>query len=214
MARIIAFDLCPKRRIHANYGEEAQCYSDNNFAECKEIKNVVDKLINAGYRKIPENAVVLTDKELNEELDTIKCVMIVHDDDGERYVSFDDYKEFTDRLGKIVRQRKVRIEQLEKLLDDRCDCCIEGERKETAEKFARLVEFHSVSTRDEEGREIFTISALGLKEILHEEFGIPYDEIAKEITGEKYVECHKCKYKCDCERTYLQGCMDGEEWEE
>jgi hypothetical protein len=58
-------------------------------------------------------------------------------------------------------------------------------RKETAEKFARLVEFHSVSTRDEEGREIFTISALGLKEILHEEFGIPYDEIAKEITGGK-----------------------------
>jgi hypothetical protein len=58
-------------------------------------------------------------------------------------------------------------------------------RKETAEKFARLVEFHSVSTRDEEGREIFTISALGLKEILHEEFGIPYDEIAKEITEGK-----------------------------
>lgn len=57
--------------------------------------------------------------------------------------------------------------------------------KETAEKFARLVEFHSVSTRDENGREIFTISALGLKEILHEEFGIPYDEIEKEITEGK-----------------------------
>lgn len=56
-------------------------------------------------------------------------------------------------------------------------------RKETAKKFARLVEFHSVSTRDEEGREIFTISALGLKEILHEEFGIPYDEICKEHHG-------------------------------
>lgn len=54
--------------------------------------------------------------------------------------------------------------------------------KETAEKFARLVEFHSVSTRDNDGREIFTISALGLKEILHEEFGIPYDEICKEFT--------------------------------
>jgi leucyl-tRNA synthetase len=57
--------------------------------------------------------------------------------------------------------------------------------KEAAEKFARLVEFHSVSTRDENGREMFTISALGLKEILHEEFGIPYDEIAKEITEGK-----------------------------
>ena len=58
-------------------------------------------------------------------------------------------------------------------------------RKETAEKFARLVEFHSVSTRDENGREIFTISALGLKEILHEEFGIPYNEICKEFTEVK-----------------------------
>ena len=63
MARIIAFDLCPNRRIHANYGEEAQCYSDTNFAECTKIKNVVDKLYNAGYRKITENAVVLTREE-------------------------------------------------------------------------------------------------------------------------------------------------------
>lgn len=58
-------------------------------------------------------------------------------------------------------------------------------RKETAEKFARLVEFHSVSTRDNDGREMFTISALGLKEILTEEFGFKYDEIAKEFTEGK-----------------------------
>ena len=69
MARIIAFDLCPNRSVHAKWGEEAQCYSDNNFAECTKIKNVVDKLYNAGYRKIPENAVVLTREEY-EELQT------------------------------------------------------------------------------------------------------------------------------------------------
>jgi hypothetical protein len=68
MARIIAFDLCPNRSVHVNWGEEAQCYSDNNFSECTQIKNVVDKLINAGYRKkeIPENAVVLTKEEYEE----------------------------------------------------------------------------------------------------------------------------------------------------
>lgn len=65
MARIIAFDLCPNRSVHAKWGEEAQCYSDNNFAECTKIKNVVDKLYNAGYRKIPENAVVLTMEAYN-----------------------------------------------------------------------------------------------------------------------------------------------------
>ena len=30
----------------------------------------------------------------------------------------------------------------------------------------------------------------------------------------KYVECQNCKYQYDCERTYLGGCTDGEEWSE
>jgi hypothetical protein len=107
MARIIAFDLCPKRRIHANYGEEAQCYSDNNFAECKEIKNVVDKLINAGYRKITENAVVLTREEYDNMfsfkttrggfyniLDTVRKV--------ERK---ETAEKFAERLKKVIHER-------------------------------------------------------------------------------------------------------------
>ena len=36
--------------------------------------------------------------------------------------------------------------------------------------------------------------------------------------GEKvmneYVECNNCKYQYECERTYLGGCTDGEEWGE
>ena len=40
------------------------------------------------------------------------------------------------------------------------------------------------------------------------------DEICKEITGENhYIECHECKHKFDCERTYLHGCTDGEKWD-
>lgn len=30
----------------------------------------------------------------------------------------------------------------------------------------------------------------------------------------RYVDCHNCKYMYDCERTYLGGCTDGEEWED
>ena len=30
----------------------------------------------------------------------------------------------------------------------------------------------------------------------------------------KYIECFNCKYMYDCERTYLGGCTDGEEWSE
>ena len=114
------------------------------FIECDESVDCVDcianGIYNAGYRKIPENAVVLTDDELYEELNTCKVAMIVHDDDGEKYVSLDDYNEYNERLGKISSQRKARIEQLEKLLDDRCDHCIERERKETAEKFADKIQ--------------------------------------------------------------------------
>jgi hypothetical protein len=120
---------------------------------CYKFDGAID-LYNAGYRKIPEGALVLT----KEEYDELKSLAKGHCE----YCYLMDLPDF----------------ETERLVRDTT-------RKETAEKFAKLVEFHSVSTRDEEGREIFTISALGLKEILHEEFGIPYDEIAKGITGGK-----------------------------
>ena len=136
MAKVVQGNMCGDRPCEeCNY----HGFKTKILPRYCEVYLIAEKLYKAVYRKIPENAVVLTDEELNKELDTIKVVMIVHDDDGERYVSYDDYKEFTDRLGKIARQRKVRIEQLEKLLDDRCDSCIERTRKETAEKFAERV---------------------------------------------------------------------------
>jgi hypothetical protein len=49
-------------------------------------------------------------------------------------------------------------------------------QKDTAKKFADLVEFHSIA-RMNDGVEYFTISALGLKEILVEEFGFKYSEL-------------------------------------
>lgn len=50
-------------------------------------------------------------------------------------------------------------------------------RKETAEKFAKLIEFHSISKRDESGYETFTISNLCMREILREEFGFTNEEL-------------------------------------
>lgn len=98
------------------------------------------------------------------------------------------YRKIPDGAVVLIDKKDIQQYEWSKLVD-KMGVIEFGEKicKETAEKFARLVEFHSVSTRDEEGREIFTISALGLKEILHEEFGIPYDEIAKELTeGRKW----------------------------
>ena len=71
--------------------------------------------------KIPENAVVLTEKELKEKIDCCDVSMIHHDDDGKRYIEYEKYEDFTDRLGKRIQQLKGQLKQ---------------ERKETAEKFA------------------------------------------------------------------------------
>lgn len=53
----------------------------------------------------------------------------------------------------------------------------QNERKETAEKFAKLIEFHSISKRDESGYETFTISNLCMREILREQFGFTNEEL-------------------------------------
>lgn len=55
MARIIAFELCPHRHHKELYGENAKCYADNNFGDCAKIKEVVDKIYNAGYRKVADD---------------------------------------------------------------------------------------------------------------------------------------------------------------
>jgi hypothetical protein len=117
IARIIAFDLCPNRHVHAKWGEEAQCYSDNNFAECTKIKNVVDKLYNAGYRKIPENAVVLTKEELEER----------------------DCKNFHEGHRTGVAGTYEQVEALNAALNERNAELEEYVRKETAEKFAEML---------------------------------------------------------------------------
>lgn len=78
--------------------------------------------------------------------------------------------------------------ELQKQVDELKDICLdcpyklkfdEIEKqaiKDTARKFARLVEFHSVATM-ENGVEYFTISSLGLSEILHENFGVEYSNL-------------------------------------
>ena len=56
IARIIAKHLCKNRYSHFQlYGDSANCYSRENFAECEAIADTVDALIAAGIRFIGEN---------------------------------------------------------------------------------------------------------------------------------------------------------------
>ena len=59
IARIIAFELCPYKYHKERWGENAKCYSDNNYADCAKIKEVVDKLYNANYRKVGDDEIVI-----------------------------------------------------------------------------------------------------------------------------------------------------------
>lgn len=160
MARIIAFVLCPKRNLHIRWGDKAQCYSDNNFAECTQIKNVVDKLYNAGYRKIPENAVVLTSDELKIYNENIE-----HDREKIIDLRLDKHE-----LMNEISEKDNKIALLEETIE-----CIKFNvyvtRKETAEKFAELLK---IEFKEED----FWCDFVAWK----------IDEIAKEITeGEKEI---------------------------
>ena len=160
MARIIAFDLCPNRHVHAKWGEEAQCYSDNNFAECTQIKNVVDKLYEAGYRKIPEKAVVLTREEWakrNAEIEIIK-------------IDNDTYLKEVKRVCELELRARRELEKLKRDFDYNLVQERKQIRKETAEKFAERVKMAFYQEFDE------LIPSIMADKI---------DEIAKEITEGK-----------------------------
>ena len=185
MAKVVQRDMCGDR----------PCEECNYHGKMKILPRycgvylIAEKLYNAGYRKIPENAVVLTREELfrdSTQLSKEKQIEIIHNIILENL----DYG-YEETATAIYDANYRKIPKLGVILPfDHYDNLLKTDkqvRKETAEKFARLVEFHSVATM-KDGREYFTISALGLKEILHEEFGIPYDEICKEITdGEKEI---------------------------
>lgn len=55
IARIIAKHLCKNRYSHFQlYGDLANCYSRENFAECEAIADTVDALISEGIGDVSE----------------------------------------------------------------------------------------------------------------------------------------------------------------
>lgn len=93
MAKIIALEMCPTQKEYSKFNNEATCY----FARCRNIKNAVDKLINAGYRKITEGVVVLTEKEYGELYQRM----------------FDEVRQAND-----LKVEQVRKETIEKILNE------------------------------------------------------------------------------------------------
>ena len=154
----------------------------------KQIEEMARDMLEYGMEKYPTGESVFTETKLREQFYRVFLTYA-------EYLIKNGYRKIPEgavlkekALEKLVSALRGQVEaykeQVEVLKEFNKVSC-EKVRKETVEKYARLVEFHSVATVDEDGVEQFTISALGLKEILHEEFGIPYDEICKEITEGK-----------------------------
>lgn len=155
MARIIAFDLC-KQSYHSDwYGNEAQCYSDNNFHDCKKIKAVVDKLYNAGYRRVGENAVVLSREELSKR------------DYEFRQIGYDECLRNNPKKDIYIKALERKIDQLNAKLDQA--------RKETATDFIFKVESYLGYNDD---NETFTKKELLLilAEVAKEQYGVEVED--------------------------------------
>ena len=129
-----------------------------NIRTIKQAKYVAEYIVDKlNYRKIPEGSVVLTKEDLREKIDCCNVSMIHHDDDGKRYIEYEEHCDFTDRLGKRIQQLKGLLKQ---------------ERKETAEKFAlKLADYFVENCR---GR-------LSISLTLQEWYKM-IDEICKELT--------------------------------
>ncbi len=107
-----------------------KCYEKNGLLNFK-------WLAESAYKCLTEDSVVLSREEIEEEIDCAKCVMIRYDIDGTKCVSYDAYKEYTDRLGDNIKKLMAKI----KLLEEEHNKA----SKETAEKIYRELQGHGTS---------------------------------------------------------------------
>lgn len=76
IARIIAKHLCKNKYSHFQlYGDSANCYSRENFAECEAIADTVDALIAAGIGDVSEwkHRAEVAEKALRNAAPRLNC---------------------------------------------------------------------------------------------------------------------------------------------
>ena len=136
------------------------CSFTHEEIPCDFAKNFAEALYNAGYRKIPENAVVLTRGDYEKLLD-VRADVILKDIDKVFKEEFEDTK----------RSMEKKIKPIYKAIETRT-------RKETAEKFAERLKYEVLNfcgTEEENG--YFERGKIGFCEEI--------DEICKEFTEEE-----------------------------
>ena len=141
--------------IYGSLITSTKCYNCIHFPLCFAQKSGVNLGLASEndccyyQSKLPEDSVVIS----KEEYESLKA-------DNNKYVK--DCIDYIATINKL-ENRVWEVEQ--------------QSSKETAEKFAKLIEFHSISKRDESGYETVTISNLCMREILREKFGFTNEEL-------------------------------------
>jgi hypothetical protein len=158
------------------------------------VKEIASILANAGYRKIPENAVVLTSEELakrNAEIEIIK-------------IDNDTYLKEAKRVCELELKARIELEELKRNFDYNLVQERKQIRKETAEKFVPLRKYiteqfhHYLDIRYKCERDCKKFGDELTKLVMNndwhradaimfilEKIGDEFDEICKEITEGK-----------------------------
>lgn len=132
------------------------CIIDNTSCDssCCWARNA-EAIYNADYRKVSADTLILTENQLKKIIE-------------------EEYKKAL--KSKVVLTTEEYQDLVVKSMGNFSSAMVKAS-KETAEKLIKLIEFHSISKRDESGYETFTISNLCLREILREEFGFTNEEL-------------------------------------
>lgn len=127
----IACEMCDETLENGKF-VKAECLESGHTNNCSISKHVAEAFIDAGYRKVPEGAVVLTKEELEQRDKEIKELKIAnnnlifqlqcHDDEVQRLmkengklrferdfaqkiVRKETAKEYHDKFAEVIRQR-------------------------------------------------------------------------------------------------------------
>ena len=143
-----ALDIC-YNDVHCSVDCPYFNLNGRNFCQDKELYKDLKRIVleHSEQKAEIERLTKLAELRLRDNEDTCKLLL-------EKEKQVDELKEKSKEVNDLVKEKV----------------------KDTAKEIVRLIEFHSVATM-KDGIEYFTISALGLKEILHENFEVDYNEL-------------------------------------
>lgn len=121
ISQIIAEYCCPLGKTHKQlYGDERQCYSEMNFAECKPITECTDALIAAGIGDLKEHRIFAGKDGSIKQLYSGEEVEKIVKERKELKDELRSKVEYIHEQDEVVKEYKHRAEVAERALREAC----------------------------------------------------------------------------------------------